>query len=320
MSKYFGFLENDKFITWEKKKQVDYLVSKKACCWSTIIKAAINENVLFGDLNEAKYVFKPSNETIEEFHEFIVMKYDRLISIGFISFFRDFNNSVFGLSIAEQKRLALNNFNEIYKKVDVTQIEIITSKKKLGIIEDIKNCSRFEKLHHIRSAKKAELCPLPIAMEFFYGNEDFFNSEIFKDLDFFKEVISFETDLKILVNLNNRYQFEDDFYFNEDSELKCLYKKYGHIFLTYEAFVWTHKAIPNFKEIIPAQINSLYEALKRLELIVINRKSNFENYIRTEHHRVNFSKIRQIDVEINLDHGSRVEIFMRELPKKSKEK
>jgi len=124
MSNYFGFLENDKFITWEKKKQADYLISKKACFWSTIIKAAINDNVLFGDLNKAKYVFKPSNEAIEEFHEFIVMKYDRLISNGFVSFFRDFNNSVFGLSTEEQKRLALKKFNEIYKKVDVPQIEI----------------------------------------------------------------------------------------------------------------------------------------------------------------------------------------------------
>ena len=320
MSKYCGFLEKDKFITWEKKKQADYLISKKACCWSTIIKAAINDNVLFGDLNEAKYVFKPTHETIEEFHEFIVMKYDRLISNGFVSFFRDFNNSVFGLSTEEQKRLALKKFNEIYKKVDVPQIEIIARKKGTGIIEDIKNNSRFEKLHHIRSAKKNELCPLSIAMEYFFGNEAFFDSEVFKDLDFFKEVISFETDLKILINLNDRYQFEDDFYFNEDSELKYLYKKYDHIFLTYEAFVWAHKEIPNFKEIIPAQINSLYEALKRLELIVIKSKSNFENYIRKEHHRVNFSKVRYIDAEINLDHASRVEIFMKELPKKSKEK
>ena len=84
-------------------------------------------------------------------------------------------------------------FNEIYKKVDVPQIEIIARKKGMGIIEDIKNNSRFEKLHHIRSAKKNELCPLSIAMEYFYGNEVFFNSEVFKDLDFFKETISFET-------------------------------------------------------------------------------------------------------------------------------
>ena len=66
MSKYFGFLDKEEFTTWEKKKQVDYLSSEKACYWSKIVKVSMNENVLFGDLNEAKLVFKPSNETIEK--------------------------------------------------------------------------------------------------------------------------------------------------------------------------------------------------------------------------------------------------------------
>lgn len=317
MTKYYGFLEKEKFITWEKKKQVDYLVSEKACCWSRIIAGSINENVLVGDLNESKLVFRPSDDTIEEFHEFIVTKYDHLISIGFVSFFRDFNNSVFGLDIKEQRRFALKRFNEIYKKVDVPQIEIIERKKEFGIIDHIENSNRFVKLLQISSAKIIELCPLPIAMEYFYGNEVFFNSEVFKNLDSFKEIISFETDLKILVNLNESYRFEDDFYFGEYGALQMLYMKYSHIFSSFYAFAWAHKTIPNFKEIIPAQIDSLYEALKRLNL-VIKPKSNFEKYIREEHH-IKTSKVRHIDVEINLDHASRVKGFMRELVKKSKE-
>ena len=317
MSKYFGFLDKEEFTTWEKKKQVDYLVSKNACCWSKIIKGSMNEDVLFGDLNEAKLVFKPSNKTIEEFYEFILGKYDRLISNSHITFFKDFNNSVFGLDKEEQKSLALKRFNEIYKKVDVPQIEIIERKKELGLIEDVKNNSHFQKLHQIRSAKRINLCPLPIAMEYYYGNEVFFTSETFKSLDFFKEAISFETDLKILVNLNNRYQFEDDFYFSEYGALRNLYKKYDHIFLSFDAFKWTHKAIPNFKGAIPAQIDSLYEALKRLELVV-KPKSNFENYIQEEL-QMNISKVRHIDTETNSDHAARVKIFMRDLPKKSEE-
>lgn len=318
MSKFFRFLDKEKFITWEKKEQVDYLVLEKACCWSRIIAGSINENVLVGDLNEAKLVFRPSDETIEEFHKFIVKNYDSLISNGFISFFRDFNNSVFGLGIEEQKRLALKRFNEIYEKVDVAQFEIVERIKELGIIEDVKNSSRFEKLHQIRSAKKIELCPLPIAMEYFYGNEEFFNSEAFKNLDSFKAAIYFEISLKILVNLNNRYRFEDDLYFGEYGVLHTCYKEYTHVFLTYEAFAWTHRAIPNFKEIIPAQIDSLYEALERLQLVV-RPKSNFEKYIREEH-RIKISKVRYVDVEINLDHASRVKVFMRELSKNAEKK
>ena len=313
MSKYFGFLDKEEFTTWEKKKQVDYLSSEKACYWSKIVKVSMNENVLFGDLNEAKLVFKPSNETIEKFHEFILTKYDLLISNSFITFFRDFNNSVFGLDKEEQKRVALKRFNIIYKKVDVSQFEIIERKKELGIIEDIKNSSHFQKLHQIRSAKRIELCPLPIAMEYFYGNELFFDSETFKNLDLFKEVISFETDLKILVNLNNRYQFEDDYYFSESGTLRNLHKKYDHIFLTFETFKWTHKSISNFKEIIPSQIDSLYQALLDLELIA-KHKSNFQNYIISEQN-IERCKIRSIEKGINFDHDDRVQIFTRDLSK-----
>ena len=97
--------------------------------------------------------------------------------------------------------------------------------------------------------------------------------------------------------------------------MKNLYKKYDHIFLSFEVFVWTHKALQNFREKIPAHIDSLYEALLCLELIV-KHKSSFQYYIISEHN-IDRCKIRFIEKGINLDHDARVQIFIRDLPRLS---
>ncbi|MDT0552090.1 hypothetical protein [Urechidicola vernalis] len=318
MSQYFGFLEKEKFISWEKKKQVDLLVSKQACRWSSTTIGSLSDNEIFGDLNKAKLVFKPSVETINEFHEFIISKYDSLISNYFISFFKKFDEATYGLKTLEQRKHGLKLFNELYSTVNPSGIDFVRTGKKIGLVQTTKFMNRFEKLTHIRSGIKIDLCPLPIAMEYFYGNDDFFRSETFRNLGFFKKAIDFESKLKVLVNLNNRFQFEEDLHFSELNEFKKVFLKYAHIFNSFEVFLWTYKTIQDMDQNIPSQMDSLYAGLVEMEM-VYNRKSNFIKYAETEH-SIRLSKLRSFEEHQNPDHDARVQKFKTLLTELSLEK
>lgn len=315
MSTYFGIINKQEFSKLTKKDKADFLVAKGACQWINRIEALPNGSELFFDIDKMKSVFEPSKVTIEEFHSYVLEKYDQMIKVNFVAFFRDFNEAIFGLDTQEQKKVALNHFKEIYAQINYKNIDLFSHKKSKGLVEEVKTMNRFEKFQYMREAKMMNLCPLPIAIEYFYGNDDFFSSSDFSNQDFFKDAINFELGLKIIVSINDRFHFEDDLHFSEYGALKKLFVKYEHIFLSFEAFVWTQKTIVNMTENIPSQIDSLYSALEK-EYLIYKRKSNFMTYVQ-DVHGIKLSKIRFFEEKTNLDHDRRVKIFRKDLEKNS---
>lgn len=313
MSKYLGIINKEGFLKWETKAQIDFLVAKKLYQLDDKIPVSLNENEMFGDLGKSKSVLKINPEVIKEFYRYILKKYDYLISNGFVSFFRDFNNSIYGKEKDDQRAIALENFNEIFKQVNPTQYDILKRKKGVGLVEQVENMNRFEKLYHTRQSTKINLCPMPIAMATFYGEEDFFDSSTFTNLDFFKDMIDFEIALKILVNLNDRYHFEQDFYFSEHKDIKKTFEKYQHIFHSLDVFIFTHKKIQSFNDIIPAQITSLYDALNQMKLIH-KKKTAFITYVNNEY-AIQLTSMKYYEKGRSTERDKRVESFTYELSK-----
>ncbi|MDC9722958.1 MAG: hypothetical protein PSN34_09340 [Urechidicola sp.] len=319
MLNFFGLLNKESFERLSKKETIDFLILKNALSWIQIIKGE-KEGVsgVFIDLNKAKTELNPSEELQNEFYDFIINMYQHIILERQLVFYKQFNDSIFGKDEGEQKNTALVAFKNIYEELKASGLELYKRKKSSAYGDQFESGNRFEKLNGIKVAKKINLCPLPIAIEYIQGNGMYFESENFKSLEFFGEMIDFEIGLKILVSLNEKYHFEEDLYFSEYGELKKIFEKYNHIFKSFEIFIHTYKSINNFQFQIPSEIESLYDALCQRNLIV-NKKSKFIDYLQKEHNIIQ-KKLRKFEIGQNLNHDSRVKIFLDDLEKYSAKK
>jgi len=318
MGAYLGSINKAEFAELPYEEQVELLISQGACEEFNSCVATINKNELFVDLSGGKNVLKPSEKLINDFSKFILREYEHEITVAYVSYFNQFEDDLYGLSIGDQKKEGLVRFNEIYKTVDFSQINFIKRDEKIGLVENIKKIGRLEKLNYIRRAKMSNLCELPMAVEYLFGNRAYFASTTFKYLDAFKEVIDFESNLKILVNLNERFQFEDDFIFGERAVLKEKFEANRHIFNSFDVFEYSYNKIESFETAHPTNIGSLYHVLKDLDLI-IGKKSFFIKYV-AHVHNIDLSSIKYFEVGKNKEHDFRVKNIKKELLKYSEEK
>lgn len=202
MGNYLGFIDKTEFEQLPKKEQVEFLIAQEVCTGYERYETTINKNELFVDLGSKKFKLKPSEKLLQDFSKFILREYEYDISVAYVSFFNEFEDCIYGLDKVDQKKEALKQFKEIYKTVDVSVVNPMIVEKRKGLIESMKKIGRLEKLSYIRKTKMSNLCELPIAIDYLFGNNAFLASTTFKDLNTFKEVIDFESNLKILVNLN----------------------------------------------------------------------------------------------------------------------
>ncbi|MFK5878437.1 MAG: hypothetical protein QM478_02955 [Flavobacteriaceae bacterium] len=313
MSLYFGIIKKNEFTQLTKKEQNDYLVAKGAFQFKSIYKAKHNGSEYFLDLGKVKTVLELSNATIEAFYSYILEKHDQKIKANFVTFFRDFSETVFGLEKAEQRKIALQYFKEIYAQINNPSVDLFSRKKAKGLVEEVNVINRFEKLYHMRKGKKINLCSLSVAIEYFYGNDEYLSSLDFINQDSYTDAINFELGLKVLVNLNDRYHFEDDLYFSEYGALKKTFENYQHIFHSIEVFEFTHKKIQSFKDKAPAHITSLYDALNQMNLIH-KKKSAFITYVNAEYGK-GITSMKFYEKGRSTERDQRVESFTQELSK-----
>ena len=175
-------------------------------------------------------------------------------------------------------------------------------------VEQLNNASRFELLYYQRRAEKRNLANcIDLVMEFLFGNDTFFNAELVENNKVLNKIIRFETNLKILVSLNDRFHFEDDLYFSAMGILKEKYSRYEYMFISFDAFVFTHEKINNFNTSKQANIESLHAVLQALELIHA-KDTDFLSYVNTEH-GMHMKKIRKYPLLKNRTHDNRVRLF-----------
>lgn len=258
---------------------------------------------------------KPCKDVLREYYDFVLGQHEFEINNRFVNFFNDYNDKIYGLEKLEQKKIGLQYFNELYDQVDVKVVRLLRKEiSDTGVIQ-IKNFNRFENLKYWQDGIKENIATLDNVIEFLIGNKEFFNNELLEKDTNFNKAINFEYILKVLVSLNDLYNFEDDLFFSDLGILKDKFYKYNHIFYSFEVFIFVHKEIKDLK---PSHIESLYDALIQLELIG-GKKSYFINYLNLEH-GMKATKIRKYYSKVNREHDFRVKNYKRELSKFSTEK
>lgn len=263
-------------------------------------------------------VVEPGEELIDEFYDYIMNIYKYDIATEKLSFFKMFNDTIFGLDFNQQKAIALLHFKQIY---DDIYLDLMTpfneQRSDNGIVHNY-TYSKLQMLSYQYRAFKYNTISRTNLNHYLQGNAEFFEKESFSEKFDLSAEISFESQLQVVVELNDRFQFEEDLYFAQIRFDKKKFKEYNHIFKTLNSYQFTNNKIKSFKEDHKAHIESLYDVLSSNQLIT-NHKENFMAFLKKEHD-LDITKIISYKDKINFSHDERVALFESEWSNLTSEK
>ena len=312
MKKYFGILNNEKVENLEVEELLKFYIDNE------LFYVSQSYSIDKIELEKPQTDLKPTQIVINSLCDHSKELLSRKIDSPFLLFFTEFNENIYGLDKTAERKLALQRFKELYKKIKVLETSFVKREKDSNGVEQVKSMNRFDFLKGRQNAQKKELGTTENVLEFLNGNDTHFNSQKFIDNPNTKQFIEFETNLKVLVSLNSKYKFEDDFHFSDLGILKNIFEKYNDTFKLFEVFLYTYKKIQSFTENKPAHITSLFVALFENRFIP-NSKKKFMNYVNVEH-QLGLIRLKYYEPGQNRQHDARVQEFMSELEEYSTKK
>ena len=300
------YQEKHRFFTLSKEQQIDILLTSGVYTSNNVASSPtldIRDGIMY--LPNIRTEKLPSEAFKDEFYEYLLEIHKRVIDKYFFLFFIDFNYRVFGMEQISQKNLALDIFRDIYDKVNIKNINFPKIEISKNGIENVKEFNRFQKLKGIRSGFSASLATFESLLAYLGDKEAYFTSDTFKEDKTVLAMLNFESQLKVLISLNDRYQFIDDIVFSKLGKLRDRYKHYQNLFVSFEAYYFTHNFIEELTEQKPSNIDSLHQALLELNLIA-SKKESFIIYV-NEEHSIPITKIRHYQRDTNRTHDFRLQ-------------
>jgi hypothetical protein len=242
------------------------------------------------DFNDVETKFYPSLNLINEFCEFIYNHYNIHSLVD--KYFIDFNNEVYGLEFIEQKKIALEYFNDLYNTLKIETPDLIhKSKSFTGIENTISEGKLFKVYMEVQKLKKDLTTTINIT-PFLVGDINHYDESFLKKEDVLS-TINFISISKILSQLNDRFKFEKDKYFTGYFSDSQLYEEYKHIFNSTEVCHFTNKYLKNIENLIPSHVYAVYDFLNKKELIKKN-DAKFMDFIESEY-GLKITKIHNYD-------------------------
>lgn len=116
-------------------------------------------------------------------------------------------------------------------------------------------------------------------LPYLYGDIGLQNDYPYYNEELINEIISFQIKVDILLELNKRFKFEIDIYFNNILHYRFEALKHLDIFLNTNAYVFTMLTIKNFEEINRSNLESLFAFLKNNNLYIGKTDSKFLNLV-----------------------------------------
>ncbi len=254
---------------------------------------------------------KPNKDLLDAFYNYIITKYQVVIDRNIHSFFYDFEELVYGLDDKDSKRIALQKFNEIYRVINIKGLNFSNNYKSENGINITQSKGRMFMLFGIREAMKSSIGLQENIVSFLIGFDEYFTSPEFTDEEVFKDLIRFESNLKILVQLNEQYKFEPDYYFTNFKKYSDLFRKYKHIFKSVKIVQFVYELIEVNSSNLSSYNDSLYQVLKEYDLVK-GTKENYIKFLKTEFD----SKKKDIKIyapDSNLEHDKRVKKIREKL-------
>lgn len=307
--KYFGIFDQKtqelSDIELENLMLDNGLLEKKLIGTAT----SIENNILNFTVSNTIHI-KPSKELVQEYYKFIIDLYRSEILEIKLPFFKIFNDEIYGLDPKEQKKIALDYFKEIYNAIYKDVITIYKQRISSDGIVHTHNFNKLKMLHYQLEAYKINLSDTRSTLCYLTGDRKTYIDSNFIENKTVAEVLEFEAWKQIIVELNSRYEFEDDYYFTNRKNDSAKFKEYEHIFKSLESYQFTDRKIKSFEKDKKAHIESLYQVLKE-QKIINSHKENFMLFLKTEY-EIHITKIISSKEKVNYLNDERVTLFSQE--------
>ncbi|MBC8770438.1 hypothetical protein H4O18_20760 [Arenibacter sp. BSSL-BM3] len=309
---HFGCLNKAQFNDLSKEEQNALLLKKEVYEKVNRISLSLNSLTnLRSDQGNYTYQLIPSKLAVNELYSFVLKSLEMDIENPYLQFYLDFKEECFGLDKQEQKKIALKHFKDISECHIRNAVEIAHLLENNQGVEHLEYEGKLSQLSNEQNNIKVELAQTDLFLQYLFGNKEAFEKNYLESHDIIGTILDFESDLKILVGLNNQYQFEEDIYF---SNLGVLWKKfdtkYKSLFSTFKAYQFVNAKILSFDKNTKAQIESLYVSLKNLKVIA-SSDNDFIKFIMYEYN-IPMSKIRKHVSRPNYEHEERVLLFTKD--------
>ena len=206
---YFGYLKGEKLNTFGPEQKLNHFVTKKLFVATKALKLSSNIAINLLDTNNYKTIHEPSKELIEAYFNFFIHTYQENINNVFIDFFHSYNNQIVGLKKKEAKMIGRFLFLNIINNKHSPNFDIVHLLENANGIPKLENTPKLELYYIKRDALKLRVIhEYPKGLdEFLMGNSNHFNSNLINEVPILKETTQFEGELKILLALNEEYQF-----------------------------------------------------------------------------------------------------------------
>lgn len=308
--KYFACLEPNTFDDFNLKILAKLLVDKDLFEERVRLNLKVKNGIIDPSSKETYRVITPTQDLKNEFYNYILNHFNEAVTEIKCQFYDDFNEEIYGLDLSNQKMIALKHFKEIYNDITVKVEDIKLYNQVIsenGVIHTF-DYAKLKMLHSQQIINKTNLAISELLEHYLTGNQAFFEeNNIIKQYKIVEDLLLFEIWKQVLVELNDRYGFEEDYYFTNKKVDIDKFNKYRHIFKSLESYQFTDRKIKSFEKDKKAHIESLYEVLIMNELI-FDEKKIFISFIKEEY---NFkpSKIISYVNKKNFTHDERVTFF-----------
>lgn len=318
--RYFGIINKEEIEEYSIGSTEIYLAEKN--CYNKCLSEEVLEKIIiqtnfdksYSKEIEVEFEYKPDIKLLNEFYSLIfkIYKY-KFINLKY-NYFLNFEKETFGFEDSEKRLCALKDFNEIFNSVNPDVIEFIGEKKlENGTLQTEIYSNKMYKLYMYQLRLKQVVGTTTNMINFLTGNKDFYDDIFYADCIDIQKVANLGVILEILIELNNRYNFEDDKYFTGKFARECKFQDYEHVFKSLLGYEFTNEIFNTNDTINKATVESLYEVLTSQDLIY-DHKENFIEFVFFEY-KLKMSKIISYSYKENWDHDVRVLFFNMELQK-----
>jgi len=252
----------------------------------------------------------PTPQLVDEFNEFIFKRYQENVINSKLQYFSAFNEDFYGLEYSDLRKIALSDFNEIYGNLQILQVSLVDERVTDYGISHTHTTGKIFKLYYYQQEIKKLMASTENLVNYLIGDLEFYNQQFYDENVDIRNGVHLEVIKQTLVEINDKYNFEEDIYYSKKVKNAFKFRDYDYIFKTLKAYQFTNRMICNFNTIKRTYIESLYQVLLGFDLIE-DHKENFIAFIKNEY-RFILPKITTFAPKQNIQNDKRVILLTQE--------
>ena len=312
--KYYNILPNRLYRTNNIDLIADYLIEKNICerFISKSISGKFEKTDRLGEWSSKGQLYQTddiliySNKVVRELYTFLLTHYKAGLG-DHITFNLKFYQDTFGLNFSESKKIALEYFNIYYNNISINPSFNLKIDDNRNIIPatNFESLKRHKEYLFLNLEKKSELI-----IPYLAGDNEYFNRSLFENNSMIREIFEFENNLKIILELNRKYQLEDDDIFTPKPKSKLIFEEYSNQFHSLKQIEFIVHQIESYEKVNRAFIISLFDFFSG-SLKIKTPSAKLFGEIINEHFGFNFSEIGLNGSEGD-KHRQRIETFKKD--------